>query len=59
MPTSSQALIVITDEGEDPRVPRRHYPATASSYPVLNIGYSDRTSSKVRNFYMYVQYKIR
>ncbi|VDI29811.1 Hypothetical predicted protein [Mytilus galloprovincialis] len=46
MPTSSQALIVITDEGDDPRIPRRHYPATASSYPVLNIGNSDRTSSR-------------
>ncbi|CAC5396162.1 unnamed protein product [Mytilus coruscus] len=44
MPTSSQALIVITDEGDDPRVPRRHYPATASTYPVMNIGNSDSFS---------------
>ncbi|KAK3093521.1 hypothetical protein FSP39_016718 [Pinctada imbricata] len=36
MPTSSQAMIVMSGEGEDPRVPRRHFSNQANKISVTN-----------------------
>ncbi|CAG2202234.1 unnamed protein product [Mytilus edulis] len=48
MPTSSQTMIVMKDNGEDPRIPRRQFPS-ASAFPPMDSSQYDIPDTTRRN----------
>ncbi|XP_063427288.1 uncharacterized protein LOC134710821, partial [Mytilus trossulus] len=48
MPTSSQTMIVMKDQGEDPRVPRRQFPSV-SAFPSMGSSPNDIPDTTSRN----------